>query len=1299
MVRALVGLFVCATLALACSKAEEPPATPQLVVDAGSADVATAPDPGFVNLDIPPSEDLPDAPPLAEDGAPVDAGPDIPAVGEDVAAVEDPGPPPADAPAGDTPAPQDTPAPPEDTPEPADAGPPDTPPPPPEALCADGLDNDGDDLIDCLDADCDGASGCELGSELTCGDNLDNDADALTDCADPDCDGVAGCELGEEFTCGDGADNDADTLTDCADPDCDGIAGCQFGQELLCADGKDNDADTLTDCADPDCADDVSCEDVETTCDDKKDNDGDTLTDCADPDCDGLAGCEYGKELTCDDGDDNDADGAVDCADLNCHGIAGCWFGAELTCTDGKDNDADGATDCQDPDCDGQADCEFGQELSCADNEDNDSDGASDCLDSDCDGIGDCEYWAELTCDDGEDNDQDGPHDCLDTDCDGVTACEFGQELTCDDNVDNDADGAVDCLDTDCQGVAGCELGAEATCDDEVDNDADGLTDCADGDCDGLAGCELGEELTCDDGVDNDGDGPLDCSDPDCNGKDGCELALELTCDDGVDNDADEAVDCADVDCDGVDGCEYGIEGVCNDGLDNDADGVADCADEDCFVCAGECCGVGWYCEFGQCKVQCEVGEQCGAADDICCAEGEACISDQCTQPSGPCEFDEDCAIDEICEPILGQCLPEDLVDLCEFVPPVGLLQPVVGCRWKPPNWAAKPGRNNVCMNPVVANLSDDNGDGETDTSDIPDIVFTAWDHAKGGCCNEPATVWIASGECNPDGTMNTIAELQVPDVDESAGLAIGDLNKDGIPEIVAMKLLGGAVAYERTSPDGSQWAVLWENDDYPTFGVHTNGGPQPSLADLDADGFPEVIVGNVVLNGTDGTLRWDGVVTAAGKGGIGNNAFLGPVSTVADIDLLMPLAPEIIAGNTVYRADGTVLWTFKYAKGGYCQGALPCDGFNAVGNFDDDDEGEVVIIRQGEIFIIEHDGTLKLKISVPWQDCKKSGNVANESGPPTIADFDGDGYPEIGTAGADYYAVADLQCVGTPLPAGCDSKYIRWKTPNKDCSSRATASSVFDFEGDGKAEVVYADETSFRILDGSTGAVLYNDNSHGSNTRVEMPVVADVDNDGSAEIIIPENQNGGGTPGVEVWDDADGNWVRSRRIWNQHSYHITNVSETGVVPAYELPNWLDPRFNNFRQNTQPTGVHYAPDLFVEAVEVTCADPLVITACIGNAGMLGVPAGVVVTGVLQVNNGPTIDLGATETGAPILPGQCRNASWTYPPPPEIAFFEAPFSVTVHADDDGTVNGEFNECVEDNNATIHATSCPYITPNP
>ena len=1197
---------------------------------------------------------------------------------------------------------------------------------PTEAVCDDHLDDDGDGLFDCHDPDCDGLAGCEPGGEATCDDGFDNDADGLFDCADPDCDGEGACQPLGEAACGDGKDNDADGHTDCADPDCDGLAGCEPGGEVSCDDDQDNDADGDADCHDPDCDGIAGCEHpAESTCGDGQDNDADGLADCHDPDCDGAAGCEHGQEHTCGDGEDNDADGATDCQDADCDGMGLCQPTGEADCDDGADNDADGDADCEDEDCHGLGACEYGSEQTCGDGQDNDADGLADCEDADCDGVGACEHGAEETCDDGIDNDADGftdceepecddvgycEHgaeqtcgggvdndadgltDCHDPDCDGAAGCEYGVEQTCDDDKDNDVDGLSDCADDDCQGVAGCEPAGETTCDDDEDNDADGLTDCADADCHGLDSCELGAETSCADLSDNDADGATDCADPDCDGVGSCEAGAEASCADDIDNDADDHTDCADFDCDLVGPCEFGVEESCHDGVDNDGDGASDCADFHCATCAGVCCGPGLVCHLDACKPACASGVWCGAAGDECCAAGQACLAATCVAPGAECELNEDCPDGEVCEPVLGQCVPEGLVEPCEFVPEVGAFEPVLGCRWTPPPGGPTPDRDNVVMNPVVANLTDDNGDGLTDRDDVPDIAFTAWDHALGGCCDEPATLWIISGQCNPDGTMTTLGAMPSPDLDESGGLAVGDLTGDGVPEVVGMLLLGGTIAYERLAPDGSAWGMLWEQPDYPAWGVHTVGATQPSLADLDGDGYPEVVVGNVALSGLDGGLLWDGVVTSGGAGGVGNNAFLGPVSTVADIDL--DGAPEVIAGNTVYGPDGTVEWTYGFTSdGGTCQGSLPCDGYAAVGDFDDDDEGEVVLVRQGEIFILHHDGTLLLKIPIPWIDCVKGGIQANESGPPTIADFDGDGFAEIGTAGADYYVVADLQCTGDPLPADCVAPWIRWNTPNQDCSSRATASSVFDFEGDGKAEVVYADETSFRILDGATGAELYVDETHGSNTRVEMPVIADVDNDGSAEIVIPENQNGGGTPGIEVWRDAEDTWVRSRRIWNQHAYHITNVSEDGIVPAHEAPNWLDSRYNSFRQNIQPTGLFDAPDLHLAGLATACGELLQVAVCVGNEGALGVPAGVLVELTLTLFDGSELAFGNQVTQAPILPGQCVDVVFSVPLP-EAAEYGLPFTAAVVIDHDGTVNGAFNECDEDDNADTVWSACPY-----
>jgi len=725
-------------------------------------------------------------------------------------------------------------------------------------------------------------------------------------------------------------------------------------------------------------------------------------------------------------------------------------------------------------------------------------------------------------------------------------------------------------------------------------------------------------------------------------------------------------------------------------------------------------------------------------------------------------------------------------VSPCEYRPPLGDFAPTIGCRWTPPE--APPGASaeaieiasmsDVVMTPSVANLTDDNEDGVTDVFDTPDIVFVSFNRTANGCCTSRGVLRVVSGACNGDGTMNTHATLKglgAGDwIGNSTGVALGNLHPDDmseerVPEIVATFKNGGTIAWRRTADDGSVWEVMWQNDGLPS-NQHTRGGAQPSIADLNADGRPEVIVGNVVLDGLTGkgpndadlpveALAWDGreleSATPGSNLGIGNNAFLGPVSIVADLD--RDGLQEVIAGNTVYNYDGSQRWTYEYTTvNSSCGGSLDCDGYNAVGNFDGDDDGEVVIIRQGELFILDHDGSpvagIPLPIRIPGAPADVAeptyspaaylpsaplydedgdllpperilcggalhlpafdfaGNPimsggsqvvidtagANESGPPTVADFDGDGFAEVGTASSTAYVVFDFQCTGDPLPAECEREWVRWMVENDDCSSRATGSSVFDFEGDGSAEVVYADETTFRIFRGSDGAILYEDLTHSSNTRVEMPIVVDVDNDGKSEIVIPEPNTNPGLGGIEIWEDADNNWVRTRRIWNQHGYSVTNVTEDGQIPRVPATNWTRSRLNNFRQNVQPGGLFDAPDFVVREISRLHCDEshFVLAIVVGNDGSLNVPPGILTHVVVTSDDGRVFDLGTVATSGWLLPGQSEQLEAVFAIPDGPSIGAIVVSVTV--DEDGVGGQQYNECDDENNtAASNPLSCPSV----
>src|SRR3546814_15227946 len=95
------------------------------------------------------------------------------------------------------------------------------------------------------------------------------------------------------------------------------------------------------------------------------------------------------------------------------------------------------------------------------------------------------------------------------------------------------------------------------------------------------------------------------------------------------------------------------------------------------------------------------------------------------------------------------------------------------------------------------------------------------------------------------------------------------------------------------------------------------------------------------------------------------------------------------------------------------------------------------------------------------------------------------------------------------------------------------------------------------------------------SGTTIEQPIVADVDGDGQAEIVV--NLAGGRTVdgiahpgGISVYDAPADNWVRARTIWNQHAYSVTHVSSDGSIPAVPRANWLAGGLNNFRTQSFP---------------------------------------------------------------------------------------------------------------------------------
>jgi len=415
----------------------------------------------------------------------------------------------------------------------------------------------------------------------------------------------------------------------------------------------------------------------------------------------------------------------------------------------------------------------------------------------------------------------------------------------------------------------------------------------------------------------------------------------------------------------------------------------------------------------------------------------------------------------EICIGMVGAAV----CVLTTFTGPAVAFDPVLEWSWT--SSAVEPTALNVLGTPSVIDLNND---------DVPDVVFSSTASTSG---DELIAGFLRVLDGSDGSELFTVNQMSPVDlrVNSTCSVATGDIDLDGFPEIIACDISGsGLIAFEH---DG---IYKWRTEK-----LDINYWGAPSIADLDQDGTPEIIMGRQVLN-NDGLLLW------SGNGGRSVQGMTGPLSLVSDIDL--DGSPEVIAGNTVYDANGAIQW----------QASLP-DGYNAVGNFDLDDFAEIVLVSDGKVWLLEHDGRVK------WGPMLINGGGAG--GPPTIADYDNDGEPEIGVAGARRYAVFETD--GS----------LKWEAVIQDVTSNRTGSSVFDFEDDGSAEVIYSDERNLWVFRGTDGAVLFQ-TLLSSCTWHEYPLVADVDGDDRAEILAVANNNCGYGPqrGVYVYGDADDAWV-----------------------------------------------------------------------------------------------------------------------------------------------------------------------------
>lgn len=433
----------------------------------------------------------------------------------------------------------------------------------------------------------------------------------------------------------------------------------------------------------------------------------------------------------------------------------------------------------------------------------------------------------------------------------------------------------------------------------------------------------------------------------------------------------------------------------------------------------------------------------------------------------------------------------------------------------------------------------------------------------------------------------------------------VGDINGDGKPEVVATYFsvreqdrFGDAVGTTYTANGVIRIINGSTGRDLMAMGAANlapMGSTTPLLVDLDSDGTMEIVYQHytgtkIVALNSNGTLRWTFPVPET----------IFCMDGLSAYDLDKNGRPEIITSNYTIEEDATRQPFKKVALQGQ-NGANTCKalvlatkndqsdlkiltfagifnlngtvssplnttnlGLVAIGAGDvrpDVQGNEVVRIAQfpgtgSALEIINAStGALLSTTSLDSLSVRRCPSNTVGGGPLTIGNFDDDpSTMEVAVATGQNLMIFNGH--GQLLAA----------SETQDCSSLQTGMSSFDFNGDGKPELLYGDEEYFRIYSYRPGKLLEIFKIvNPTGTLLEYPVVADIDGNGTAELLVAGNnyavssfyKDPGEAGDVEAAKRVTGiraftaqinqAWMKTRPIWNQHYYQPSLVSDRGV--------------------------------------------------------------------------------------------------------------------------------------------------------
>ena len=491
-----------------------------------------------------------------------------------------------------------------------------------------------------------------------------------------------------------------------------------------------------------------------------------------------------------------------------------------------------------------------------------------------------------------------------------------------------------------------------------------------------------------------------------------------------------------------------------------------------------------------------------------------------------------------------------------------------------------------------------------------------------------PAGPASAAATCSalPEVSWELALELDFPNVDDSgAGTYIGS------PVVAPMEAGGPPAVFFQTVLASSGGSVL---------GVDGSGNQVLRLDDVGYDLDHLAVIRDAMVTGS-GIARFgvptvtSGVVCATADGLVtGHSAFVMSAPGFLDVDhdgvpelvedhlvldsecRVVYEAPAWLWNATTVLADITGQFDFALVSGSGV-GDLATGGTTAWDVEEEfayysvfnmailSDEGEIRILAVNKFWVLlaREDG------SILWMRPVFPSPNGVSINAPGVGDLDGDGRPEVVIReGSDTISVGVYDLEGNR----------RWR----QASGPNGGLSLADLNADGVYEVVDWSDTGLRIFAGATGELLSERADVFTLAGWSDPVIADVDSDGSAEIIVggdwvSEYASEGETiqDHLFVFGAATGRFARTRPVWNQTSYDITTIRDDGSVVRFPRTSWQT--YNAFR--AQPSHDGDRPDLSVTFADV-CAD------LCGPGGMVQVGVQVDNLGSVEAPVGATIRL-------------------------------------------------------------------------